>query len=92
MTIPSYRGTLWQYRTVLIFLISPNTNIHAHASYTFNKLVSNMIMRITVESLQSLQWQQGFRRTMNCFGCIDKFCPENESIEAYLEQIYCISV
>ena len=29
MTIPSYRGILWQYRTVLIFLISPNTtNCH----------------------------------------------------------------
>ena len=53
-----------------------------------------MIMRVhvAVESLQSLQWRQGFHRTMNCFGHIDEFCPENESIEAYLEQIYCISV
>ena len=25
MTISSYRGILWQYYTVLIFLISPNT-------------------------------------------------------------------
>ena len=25
MTRPSYQGILWQYRTILIFLISPNT-------------------------------------------------------------------
>ena len=27
MTRPSYRDILWQYHTVLIFLISPNTNL-----------------------------------------------------------------
>ena len=27
MTIPSYRGILWQYRTILIVLVSPNTSI-----------------------------------------------------------------
>ena len=25
MTIPSYRGILWQYRTILLFLVLPNT-------------------------------------------------------------------
>ena len=46
-----------------------------------------MWVHVVVESLQSLQWQQGFHRTVTSFGCIDKFRPENESIEAYLEQI-----
>ena len=46
----------------------------------FNKLVSNIIVwvHIVVESLQSLQWRQGFCRTMTYFGHIDEFCPENQ--------------
>ena len=37
-------------------------------------------------SLQSLQWQRAFDRTMTSFSRIDEFHPENESIEVYLEQ------
>ena len=44
MTIPSYRGILWQYRTILIFLISPNTNIiEQRIAPTFLKFLNNII-------------------------------------------------
>ena len=54
MTIPPYRGILWQYRTVLIFLISPNTTINPLIFLLFNNIViiaSYTIQRIYSEHL-----------------------------------------